>query len=1345
MTSVLKRILVLILACALLVPCFVSCDTNQTDDPTPETDAVPEDTEEERVEYTLTLTADKSVAARGETVTLSAALKAEGAEDIPSEDTDFILISGSEYASVAGNALVISETAPDGATVTVQAKEGASYSNTVSIKISVPLNAIVISAATDKPTAGQTVVLSKVVDPSDATQKITWTITEGAEIATVAGDAITVSDTAAIGSVIKIKAVSGDVVSNELTLTVRSSVEEIPAESVAITAPTLNPLVGESVVLSGQIRPDNSTDSIRYAITDGEDFASLSANVLIISKTATAGVVIKVQAFAGDAKSNELVFTVRDNTVAAESIEIFANNLTPLAGQSVVLSKDVQPANTTDSVTWKIVEGATAAEMVGDVLMVSANAAAGTVIKVQAIAGAATSNVLEFTVASSEIKATKVTLSADYLNLLPGQTMIIKSTVEPADSTDDMVLSITEGAQYASLSGNVLIISENAPAGTVVKVIAKAGLANSNELVFTVRDTSKPATAVQITADNLTPIAGHSVSISFAITPEDTTDRLTWVIVDGEEFATMAGNVLVIKSDVEKGSEIKVKAVVGNVESNVLTFTVRPATEEIKVESIQISATVDVLRGQSYVINKIVNPTNANQEILWQFVEGASYATFNGDTIQISAEAKTGTKITVKAVAGEVESNTLTFTVQPSQEEINASRFYIDLDKDIFTIDKKGTAAAPVLVATVYNYNYEEVTDKEIEFKIISGSEFLGITASGSTCSFTDLKGHGTAIVEIRIKGTDTVETAEVNVIVPPDAVVLPEVFNERTDIDYAFSTIKHSYTFEQVDQTGKSISFAKEAGTSSLPFAPTVRGNGLVCQDLSFTFRHESGKTGDEVAVYADGKITFKMTGKVTVTVSSASGSKVEATTSYRFNINNGFNVSTFTELHLLVQSSAYTNQPINLVVLEKPVGEICTVENCYCGNKEYHYGYDLVPPVALKDHKDQSTYEVLRGHKYGETNGLNSNRIQAVNKNLYLNGNNHVIDASQLRIFSEAEYNTYCNDYGVTPGGPHHGSLLSAEPWIASGAGSSSAIDKQSYQVKLYNVEAKGNCSIDYDPTKWRTSGSDIMDVGVYQTGINIGAMNYDCHYYIDAANITSSGFKNGYTFAGIVENGKVKNLTAYNCFATGVLMKGSIMTLEDVTFGACGATGLELTPSECNKAGLNDNENQQVTIIGSINATANLNAGNTTYFQNYKVSIGGQAATVPMVIQGNATGIIEACKGLDPYNQGEIAGNNVVRHIQNENGQFIFVSLLFNDLAAGNAQNTSTVIYPNYQEGGIITVEQLVNDVLTKSERDPSTGAITKMYVDTTHQFIVMPIQVTGIGQVGTALFYNHNFGK
>ena len=40
-----------------------------------------------------------------------------------------------------------------------------------------------------------------------------------------------------------------------------------------------------------------------------------------------------------------------------------------------------------------------------------------------------------------------------------------------------------------------------------------------------------------------------------------------------------------------------------------------------------------------------------------------------------------------------------------------------------------------------------------------------------------------------------------------------------------------------------------------------------------------------------------------------------------------------------------------------------------------------------------------------------LNSSRIQAVNKNLYLNGNGHKIDLSQLYVPTMAEFDKYYN----------------------------------------------------------------------------------------------------------------------------------------------------------------------------------------------------------------------------------------------------------------------------------------------------------------------------------------------
>lgn len=1328
MKKVLKRILVLIVALALLSSCFVACNNNNNDGSKPsENPSTPNEKPTDKVVYTLHLSADKTNVGRGDKVILSAVLKAEGQEDIPSEDTEFIIVSGADYAGIIGNTLTVRSTAPDGAKIEVQAKEGASTSNTITITVSVPLNSITISAETTKPVAGQSVTITKVLDPSDATQPISWTITEGSDIATMNGDKLVVSENASVGDVIKLKATFEDVESNELVLTVKSATDEIKATKVTISAEKYNLFENTSVILSAVTEPAVITDDVVFYIVEGEDYAEIIGNVLKIKAGTPVGTTIKVEASAGTTVSvNELTFKVIQEPKPAQSITIDALNLTPLAGQTVTIDYRINPSDTTDVMSWVIIEGGDYAEMSGNILVVKDTAPDNAVIKVKATVGNVESDVLTFTVKPKqvedvEIKAENIIISANKNTVVRGDEIVIDVNVLPENHTDEVRLIITQGADHATLVGKTLVISDDAPDGTVIKVKAIGDEAGSNELAFTVKVevVTKPAQSVTISTDNLNPIAGSRVEINCVVDPADTTDTVRFVILEGGEIAQMVGNVLVISDTAEKDAVIKVQAIAGDVESEVLEFTVKPLHEEILIESIEISAeggVEQVLAGNTVNINVEKTPVDATQQISWVLLEGsARYARMDGNKLVINSGVRAGTVIKIKARATNgdtrIDSNVLTFTVAPSEEEILANTFYIDLSETVITLDKKGTGAIPTLIAEVYNGLYDKVEGKEIIFTIIDGAQYLDIDSIGSNCTFLSLKGHGTVVVEARIKGTDVVETATVKVIVPPDSITIPEVFSERNDIEYSFSLLDHEIS-------GASSNVVKEAGASKLPFAFSAVGSELSCKDVAISFTHESGKVGDEVAVYENGAITFKMTGKVVVTVSSVSGSENEASVSYTFNINDGYNVNTFEELWLVVQNKVYQGQQINFVVLEKPVGQKCTVKDCYCGGKHYNYGYDIVPLVALKDHKDQTVHNILKGPD--EVPAMHSNRIQAVNKSLYINGNDHKIDVSQMRIFTEAEYDDYCNDTGTTNQLPYVAGLLTAEPWNDGGDVGAGTNNNKTYYVNLYNLETKGNVSVDYDVTKFRSSGSDDTVIGGYTHGINIGTREYQCHYYIDADGLTSSGFYSGVSFLGIVGNGTVSNVHAYNCYSTGIFCRSSIMTLENLKFGRCGATGIELAPEECDQAGLNDNENQHVTIKGTIDAYANVNDGNTNYFKDYSI----QGATIPQIIEGNAAAIVQTWEQLTGKTEyGEIA----VSHIKNQKGEFIFVGLLFNNMST-LAPNTSIL---TYDEGGIISVYDL-----------PKDGSI-----DHEHQFISMPVMVTlpGLGtiQAGTAIFYNHNY--
>ena len=797
---------------------------------------------------------------------------------------------------------------------------------------------------------------------------------------------------------------------------------------------------------------------------------------------------------------------------------------------------------------------------------------------------------------------------------------------------------------------------------------------NSNNPVIYYFELKAPKTNVS-RGENIT----LNAVLKSAEAGETPVEDAEYIIVEGADYATISGNVLTVGNNAPDAAIIQVKARDGATESNVVTFIVRVnlAATSIVIEAIGSSS---VVRGGTKGLIATVEPSAAASLVEWVITEGSNYATIKGTTLVVAPEAEVGATIKVKAYAGAVESNELVFTVSATQQEEDAAKYFISLNTNNIRLDKNGTSS-PVLVAEVYNFNFEKVDGVDVEFTVIEGDEYLGVSKSGSTCSFAAL-GHGAAQVEVRVTGTNVTANAMVDVIVPPEAVVLPEVFTERPRFEYSFSLV------DPITENAE-----------SLPFVPTVKGSELACTDLVFNFVHESGAIDDEVAVYENGAITFKKTGKVNVLVSSASGSRLEATASYTFNINNGYNVSTFDELQYVVESDFYIGQlPINVVVLEKPQGQT-----------DYEYGYDLVPYVALLPHSEQTLRAAWHGYD-AELEMKSDVRIQAVNKGVWINGNNHKIDASQLRIFTYEEYLDYADRYNssINLDAPNHSSLFSAETWYSKGP-SDPNFKKAAYSVKLYDLEVVGNVPIDYDPATYNPGNTGVV-TGGFTDGISIGRVDYDTHYYIDVDNVTASAFLNGVKFSNVVGNGKASNIYVYNCYSTGIMARSSIVTLENLKLGICGATGIELGPEDSAKAGINSDEKCKITITGTVDVSANLNDGNTNYFQYYHV--GG--ATVPQIITMNVAN----------YAASQVA------HARNKNGQFIFVSLLFNDMST-LAANQSIVEYPAYQAGGIIDMAELPTDDS----------------VDTTHQFIKMtiyaPIPNVGTVPVGTAYFYNHNY--
>lgn len=105
---------------------------------------------------------------------------------------------------------------------------------------------------------------------------------------------------------------------------------------------------------------------------------------------------------------------------------------------------------------------------------------------------------------------------------------------------------------YATISGNTLTVNSSAPNGAKINVKATAGETTSNTITVTVVN---PLSALSISSDKSGEVdRGSFINLTVTKTPDDSTDSITWVVVEGGENATVVENKLFINDDTMVGT-----------------------------------------------------------------------------------------------------------------------------------------------------------------------------------------------------------------------------------------------------------------------------------------------------------------------------------------------------------------------------------------------------------------------------------------------------------------------------------------------------------------------------------------------------------------------------------------------------------------------------------------------------------------------------------------------------------------------------------------------------------------------------------------------------------------------
>ncbi|MBQ4273841.1 MAG: hypothetical protein IJB94_02575, partial [Clostridia bacterium] len=402
-------------------------------------------------------------------------------------------------------------------------------------------------------------------------------------------------------------------------------------------------------------------------------------------------------------------------------------------------------------------------------------------------------------------------LAADKTTAKPGEVVIFNTvhvTMKGEINAENATYEITAGAEYATIADNKLTISTTAKNGAVITVTAKMGDMVSNAVSITV---IIPQNSLSISTEKATAQRGEIVTVNVTLTEDGQVidaAKATLAITKGGEFAKLVGTKLTINDDAADGSVIELTATYKELTSNTVNITV-----SVPVTGITVSANKSFVPAGSFVsLQKALTPAGAVGTVEWVVTEGADLCTISGDLLAVNADAAKGATIKVKAMCGNIESNELTFTVGEETET-----FLLIPSQSALTVDRNATSAA-VLDVEILDGKLQPVTDRTVEFEIISGAEFLSLTPNGNVCTFTAL-GHGEAVLRISLPGTNSSTTASVKVIVPPEAIELPEMFIER---------LGHVYNFSMIDPGTKE--------PERIPFDATALGTN-VCTTLKYTF----------------------------------------------------------------------------------------------------------------------------------------------------------------------------------------------------------------------------------------------------------------------------------------------------------------------------------------------------------------------------------------------------------------------------------------------------------------------------------------------------------------------------
>lgn len=380
----------------------------------------------------INLNSDALTMTEGESFLLTATVS----PDIATDKTVLWSSSNASIASVEEG--LVTAVRAGAATITAASRDGGA-SATCEVTITartIDVTSVSLSQTSAELTRGQTLTLTAIVKPDDATDKtVTWT-TNNAAVATVKDGVVT-----AVGlGAASITATAGG---KNASCTVSVKEAYIAVESVTLNQTSLALNEGDSYTLTATVRPSDATEKT-------VDWSSSDEKVVTVyggTVKAVGGGEATVTATAGG-KSATCKIQVKAR-VEVEEVILDSYELTVPVGGSTTLTATVYPNDATDkTVKWSSSDTDVAKVQNGVVSGISA----GTAV-ITATAGEHSANC---TVTVYNVPVSSISLDSDFIMLGSGETATLKVIFDPENATDKSVSWTSSDNSVAKVSSGVV-------------------------------------------------------------------------------------------------------------------------------------------------------------------------------------------------------------------------------------------------------------------------------------------------------------------------------------------------------------------------------------------------------------------------------------------------------------------------------------------------------------------------------------------------------------------------------------------------------------------------------------------------------------------------------------------------------------------------------------------------------------------------------------------------------------------------------------------------------------------------------------------------------------------------